>query len=156
MAEHDVALPQGVRRGRLKNLALGIVLLLCGAAIGSVITAVVVERDAPTRGMKRPENVAELLAQRLKSKYGLNGDQEQKLLAIFKEHGKKLVDIRAEVQPRVEAEHEAVRKAVETVLTPEQASDWEKEFEQMRRAWHFRGGDWRSRSGDGPNSGDAR
>jgi hypothetical protein len=140
MAEHEAVLPPGVRRGWLRNLALGLVLLLCGAAIGSVVTAVVVERG-PFHGMKRPEHLSELIAHRIKTKYGLNDEQEQKLRGIFEEHGKKLADIRADVQPRVEAEHEALQKAVETVLTPEQASDWEKEFEQMRRAWHFRGGD---------------
>jgi Spy/CpxP family protein refolding chaperone len=116
------------------------VILLCGVAIGGVITAVVLE-PRPVHGMRRPERLPERIVQEMQDKYNLTDEQERQLLAIFEEHGKKLSDIRAEVQPRVEAEHEALRGAVEAVLTPEQAEQWRKEFEQMRRPWRLHGGE---------------
>jgi hypothetical protein len=142
MIENDVetAAAPVARRGRLRSLLLGVVLLACGAAIGSVTATVVIERQPP-HGVRRGEHLPELIAQKMKDKYGLTDDQKLRLQAIFEEHGKRLSDIRAEVQPRVEAEHDALRKGVETVLTPEQAADWRNEFEQMRRPWHLRGSD---------------
>jgi len=127
------------RRPWVRSLLLGIVILVCGGVIGSVVTAVVVERRPMYRSWKSgrlPENVAA----HMKKKYGLSDDQERRLVTIFKEHGEKLSEIRAEVQPRVDAEHEALRGAVETVLTPEQAEEWRNEFEQMRGPWHHRDG----------------
>ncbi len=126
------------RRARLRNLALGVIILLCGAAIGAVVTALVIER---THGMHKGDRLPELIAARMQEKYNLTDAQRGQLQAIFEEHRKKLSDIRAEVQPRVEAEHEALRRAVDDVLTPEQAEDWQREFEQWRRPWRLRGGE---------------
>jgi len=128
------------RRPWRRSLLLGFVILLCGGAIGSVITGVTIERR-PERGSRRPERVPEKIAERMQEKYGLTDDQTQKILVVMQEHGKKLSDIRAEVQPRIDAEHEALRIAVEAVLTPEQATRWREEFEQMRGPWHRSGGE---------------
>lgn len=138
MVEQDREQAPASRRVRLRSLVLGIVILLCGGAIGSVITALVIER-APSHGMRRPDHLPESIAQKMQEEYGLTDAQRQQLVTIFTEHGKKLADIRTEVQPRVEAEHEALRRAVDTVLTPEQAAQWREEFEQMRRPWRHRG-----------------
>ena len=130
--------PQAVprRRAWLPNLVLGLVILLCGVAMGSIVTAVVLRRP-PMHGMRRPEQLPDKIASEMRVKYGLNDEQEQRLRVVFTEHGEKLSDIRAEVQPRVEAEHEALRRAIEGVLTPEQASRWREEFEKMRAPWRF-------------------
>jgi Spy/CpxP family protein refolding chaperone len=128
------------RRAWRRSLVLGTVILLCGMAIGSVITAVVVE-PRPVHGMRRSDRLPERIVQEMQEKYNLTDEQKRQLLAIFEEHGKKLSDIRAEVQPRVDAEHEALRRGVEAVLKPEQAEQWRKEFEQMRRPWRPHGGE---------------
>jgi len=126
------------RRARLRSLVLGVIILLCGAAIGAVAAALVIER---MHGMHRGDRLPELIAARMQAKYNLTDAQRGQLQAIFEEHRKNLSDIRAEVQPRVEAEHEALRRAVDDVLTPEQAADWQEEFEKWRRPWHLRGGE---------------
>jgi Spy/CpxP family protein refolding chaperone len=125
------------RRPWVRSLVLGVVILLCGGAIGSVVTAVVLEQQ-PMHGMRRPDRLPQRIAEEMQRKYNLTDDQEQKILAIFEEHTNKLSAIRREVQPRVDAEHEAVRRSVEAVLTAEQAEQWRKEYEQMRRLWHPR------------------
>jgi Spy/CpxP family protein refolding chaperone len=127
------------RRPWRHSLVLGFVILLCGAAIGSVVTALVIE-ERPARG-RRTERLPEQIAEKMQRKYNLTDDQTKQILTVFQEHWKKLTEIRAEVQPRVEAEHEALRATVENILTPEQAAQWRKEFEQMRRPWHHSGGD---------------
>jgi hypothetical protein len=128
------------RRTWVRSLLLGMVILLCGAVIGSVITAVALEQR-PIHGIRRPDRLPERIAEDMRWKYKLTDEQERQIQAIFEEHGKKLSDIRAEVQPRVDAEHEALRRGVEAVLTPEQAGQWRQEYEHMRRLWHPRAGE---------------
>lgn len=123
-----------LRRPWRRNLALGLIILVCGAVIGSMITAVTLRRG-PMHEMRRMEDLPQKIASEMRREFGLSAEQEQQLKGIFEEHGKKLSDIRREVQPRVESEHESLRKAVETVLTPEQAGKWQKKFDQMRKPW---------------------
>lgn len=127
------------RRLWVRSLVLGIVILVCGGVIGSVVTAVAIGHRQPPRTW-RWDRLPEDIAKEMRGKYDLNQEQEQRLVTVFQEHREKLSGIRAEVQPRVEAEHEALRSAVEGILTPEQAAQWRTEFEQMRRPWHHREG----------------
>ena len=136
------------RRPWVRSLILGVVILLCGVAIGSVVTAVVL-KERPMHGTRRAGRLPERIAKQMQEKYGLTDAQEQQVLAIFQEHAKKLADIRAEVQPRVDVEHEALRRSVEAVLTPEQAAQWREEYERMQRLWH-------PRPGEPPASGEGR
>ncbi|MBX7258214.1 MAG: hypothetical protein K1Y02_17765 [Candidatus Hydrogenedentes bacterium] len=126
-------------RAWVRSLLFSLMILVCGAVIGSVGTAFVMQDrdDRPPR--HRPENMAQYIADDMEQKYGLNPEQKQKIFAVMEEHSKQLAAIRAEVAPRVEAEFEAVRKSVETILTPEQAKAWVVEYEKMRGKWRPRG-----------------
>lgn len=127
------------RRAWVRTLVFGVVILLCGVVIGGVATAVAL-RHFPVHGMMRPLHpLPERIASDMQHKYNLTDEQKERLRVIFDEHTKKLSVIRAEVQPRVEAEHEALRRGVETVLTPEQAEQWRAEYERMRSLWHSTG-----------------
>ncbi len=136
------------RRACVRSLLFSMMILVCGAAIGSLATALLMQRDEPRFG-HRPENMAQYIADEMERKYSLTPEQKQTILGVFEEHSKKLAEIRAEVGPRVEAEFDAVRKSVESVLTPEQAAEWSQEYEKMRHKW-------RPRGGDGPGSRDER
>jgi len=129
-----------IRRPWGRSLVLGFIILVCGAVMGSVITALVIE-ERPGRWTRHSERLPERIAEEMRAKYNLTDDQTNQILAVFQDHAKKLSEIRAEVQPRVEAEHEALRATVESILTPEQAAQWRSEFEQMRRPWRHSGGD---------------
>jgi len=135
--EVQVAAP---RRAWVRSLLFSMMILVCGAVIGGVATALFMQQNEPRFG-RRPENMAQYIADDMERKYSLTPEQKEKILAVFEEHSKKLGEIRAEVAPRVEAEFEAVRKSVETILTPEQAAAWSKEYEKMRSKWGHRGGD---------------
>jgi Spy/CpxP family protein refolding chaperone len=134
----------------LRSFLLGIAILICGAVIGSVITAVMLGKSPDRPEGWRPERTPARIAGEMREKYGLNEGQEAQLRTIFEDHWKTLSAIRAEVEPRVEAEHEALRKAVEIVLTAEQAAKWCEEFEKMRNRWRPRGGGMPSSSSGGP------
>lgn len=125
-------------RAWVRSLLFSMMILVCGAVIGSVGTAFYMkDRDVP-RPSHRPENMAQHIADDMERKYGLTSEQKQKVLSVMEEHSKKLAEIRAEVAPRIEAEFDEVRKSVETVLTPEQAQAWVPEYEKMRRKWRPR------------------
>ena len=96
------------RRAWVRSLLFSMMILVCGAAIGSLATALLMQRDEPRFG-HRPENMAQYIADDMEHKYSLTPEQKQKVLGVFEEHSKKLAEIRAEVGPRVEAEFEAVR-----------------------------------------------
>ena len=133
---NEIAVEPATRRPWLRSLLLGIVILICGSVIGSVTTAILLQPSSEHghRGDRLPQNIAE----RMQKKYGLTDDQRQRLQVIFDEHIKKLSAIRTEIQPRMDAEQEALRQSVEPVLTPDQAKRWREEYENMRKQWHQR------------------
>ena len=113
-----------------------VVILVCGALIGSVVTSVYYHHGHMPM-MHSPERLPEHIARNMQKKYKLVDKQEQQLETIFKEHTKKIMEIRSEIAPRMEAEHEALQRSVEGVLTPQQAEQWRKEFDRMRRLWRL-------------------
>lgn len=139
MDPEPAPVPAVPSRSRVRGLILGFVILLCGGAIGSVTTAVVLARQQPPPDHRRPERGPESIVQRMQHQYDLTDEQARELEGIFKEHWEKLSEIRGQVQPLVETEYEALQRSVESVLTPEQASQWRPEFEKKRRYWRSRG-----------------
>src|SRR5690606_11847700 len=124
--------PPPYRPSWARNLATGFVILLCGIAIGGIGTAVFLNRDrdnGPRSSGRGPEH----MVQRMQDEYGLSDDQVRQLQAVFKDHWEKLSAIRAEVQPRVDAEFGELQRTVESILTPSQAKEWRADFEQKRR-----------------------
>jgi uncharacterized protein HemX len=135
--EH-VPVPPLHRRPWSRSILLGFAILLSGIAIGAVGAAVVLDReqDRGTRRTRAPEG----LVQRMQAEYDLTDAQAAKLEGIFKEHWERLKAIRDKVQPLMDEEFEALRREVESVLTPGQAQRWREEFERRQRYWRSRGG----------------
>lgn len=164
MNEHEtqeMLIHPALKKLWLRNFFVGLAILLCGMVIGGILTAVSLKQTPERPEGWRHERIPERIAGEMREKYDLSETQETQLQAIFEAHWKTLSEIRAEVEPRVEAEHESLRKAVEEVLTPEQAAKWREEFEKMRSRWRPRGGGmppsstsspWRQRGGGIPPS----
>ena len=125
------------RRGWVHGFVLGTVILACGIVIGGVGTAVFLSQRS-THAMRHGDGMPERIASDMQAKYGLTDAQKQQLVTVFAEHEKRFSQIRAEVAPRMDAEHEALRQGVEAILTPGQAEQWRAEFERVRRPWHSR------------------
>ncbi len=123
----------------VRSALLGMAILICGAIIGGVVSAVMLKAP-PEHGFGRPERLPQEIADRMREKYRLSEEQTARIRAIFEEHADRFAAIRAEVHPRIEAAHESLRSAVEEVLTPEQTRAWREEFESMRRLWGPRRG----------------
>lgn len=138
-APEETPVTPAARRPWIHSVIYGVIILACGAAMGSVITAMVIERPAK-HGPHRGGNLPEQIVQKMRQDYSLTPEQCQKLKGVFEEHVKSLSAVRSEVQPKMDAIHEALRNSVEGVLTPEQAARWREEYENMRRPWHQRDG----------------
>lgn len=139
----EAAVPVPCRGPWVRNLVFGIVILVCGAVIGSVTTAVAVEKW-PSRGPHRRERIPESIAESMQRRYSLTDDQTCQVLEAFREHARRLSEVRAEVQPRLEAEHQALRQKMEGILTAEQAQEWRKEDDARWSRWRSRPGESRN------------
>lgn len=128
------------RRPRVRGILLGFVILACGIAIGGTTAAVVLDRDDDPGARRSGVHGPDRIVQKMREEYGLTDDQTERLKTVFREHWERLSAIRAEVQPRVDAEYEEMKREVEAVLTPEQAREWRQEFERKQRFWRSRAG----------------
>lgn len=134
---NEIPLVSGPRRPWLRSLLCGLAILVSGIVIGAVAAAVMLQ-NRPAKDSFFRERSPEKIAAHMQKEYGLDDDQKQKVQSVLADHMKRFSDMRSEMQPRIEAEHEAFRAAMEQVLTPEQAGRWRADFERMRRPWHDR------------------
>jgi Spy/CpxP family protein refolding chaperone len=127
----DSALPRP-RRRRLRTVLLGIVILVCGVVIGGALT---LHFRWPRLMLARQpwERIPEHIAERMRGELDLAVEQQREIERILAKHHGAMESIRVEVQPRVEAQIDSMRREIDAVLTPEQAARWSEHFERMRR-----------------------
>jgi hypothetical protein len=127
----DNPLPRPRRRW-MRTVLLGVVILLCGMVIGGALTLhfrwprLLLARHAWER---MPEHIAD----RMRGELELTEEQQREIERILARHHGAMESIRTEVQPRVEAQIDSMRREVEAVLTLEQANRWSEHFERMQR-----------------------
>jgi Spy/CpxP family protein refolding chaperone len=139
----DGALPMPRRRW-LRTVLLGIVILLCGIVIGGALT---LRFRWPRLLLAREpwERMPEHIAERMRAELGLTEEQEAQIEVILARHHGAMDSIRLEVQPRVEARIDSMRREINALLTPQQAAQWSEHFERMRH--HGPRGESRRRPG---------
>ena len=127
----DTALPRARRRW-LRTILLGIVILLCGMVIGGALT---LHFRWPRLLLARHswERMPEHIVERMRSELDLTAEQQREIEEILAKHHGAMESIRTEVEPRVEAQLDSMRREIDAVLTPEQAARWSEHFERMRR-----------------------
>ncbi len=131
--EANGSLPKPRRRWVRTGL-LGLVILLCGMIIGGALT---LHFRWPRLLLARQpwERMPEHIADRMREELGLTEEQQKEIQTILAKHHGAMESIRVEVQPRVEAQIDSMRREIDAVLTPEQARRWTERFEKMRRHW---------------------
>lgn len=127
-------LPPMPRRRRWRTLLVSLLLVVAGAAIGAALTVLVIVRQVQHR-VRHPEEFPPRAAARLQRYLELSDDQTRRVEAILGERQADLQEIRREVQPRVEAEIERIRREIEAVLDPRQAERWNTWLDQKRQTW---------------------
>jgi len=112
-------------------LLFGVVILLCGMAIGGGLTTKILWNRL-LYNIQHPEHVPVLIVKSMEKGLGLNAEQADQIRPIINAHFKNIHDIRREIRPRFDAELDGMRNEVAAVLTPEQAEHWKKGFDALR------------------------
>jgi Spy/CpxP family protein refolding chaperone len=129
----NAPLPRRRRRwGR--TVLLGALILACGMVVGAALT-MHLRWPRLLRAAHPWERAPERIVSRMSGQLDLTQEQETQIQGILAKHHLAMEGIRTEVEPRVEAQMDSMRREVEGVLTPEQARRWTDRFEKMRRHW---------------------
>ncbi len=118
------------RRRWLRQVLLGIVILACGVVIGGGLTIKVVW-DNWVYAARHPEAMPERSASRIKKRLDLSDAQTQQVHEILTRHNRVFMEIKREALPRVKKELDELRVEIETILSNEQAAEWNERFDMM-------------------------
>lgn len=129
-------LPAPPKKRRLTAIALGVVILLCGAMLGSGITLVHFKRTMDV--IHTPGEAAKRITDRMQRKLDLTPEQQRRVLAILRAREKSLRAILTGVEPRIEGELRKTREEVAAVLNPDQAQKWRSRFDTLHERWRRR------------------
>jgi hypothetical protein len=124
------------KRRRWRTVALGLIILLCGALLGSGATIIVVKHFFDV--VHTPGAAAKRITAQMRRKLDLSDEQTAKVRAILLKRESALRAIFAEMQPRLEEQLQRAREEVAAVLDPEQARDWQRRFDRMEERWKRR------------------
>jgi len=124
----------GRRPGRWPAILLGLSIFVCGMILGAG-GALILEKKIILHSLRHPEEFPERMTEHMQEKLGLSDLQSSRILLILTERQGRLQDLQREVQPRFEAEFEAVQKEISAVLDPEQARRYNTWFDQVRKTW---------------------
>jgi len=127
-------LPPIKKPRRWRAVLLGIIILICGALIGSGVTVIVIHKMV-LHAIRHPEQTPMRITNRIKSKLGLSDEQAARVREIIAARQKAIQAIRRDVQPRVERELEGAKEDVAALLNPEKARQWRERFDYLRKTW---------------------
>jgi hypothetical protein len=122
------------RPRRWSTILLAVLLFLAGGATGAALAVVfVVHRVAHM--IQQPQDVPPRLTAYLRRHLGLTDAQASQLRAILDHREAGLIQIRHDVDPRVQAEIAQLRSEVAAVMTDAQRPKWYEMFDHARDRW---------------------
>ncbi|AFM25007.1 hypothetical protein [Desulfomonile tiedjei] len=119
------------KRRRWRVVLLGIIILVCGVAIGAGGT-VVIMRHTVLHAIQHPEEAPQRIADRVRKKLGISDEKAVRIEEILSERQKKIQALRRQVQPQIDDELNQAREEVAALLNPEQAAKWRERFDKLR------------------------
>ena len=138
---------------KLRPVIFGVVLLMCGVAIGSGATILLVRSEA-NRAMRDPNWMTQRAAARLEKDLNLTANQAAQVREIFQAHRERVHAFRSQHGDRARQMFRELQRDIEEVLTPGQAEKFRARLQRARERT-FRNHDrWRGDRGDGPRDGD--
>jgi len=126
------SLPPRRKGRRWKTAGLGLLLLVCGAVMGSGIT-VLAARKLVVDAMRDPDRFPRFAAARAKRHLGLSDEQTSQVREILIRRFHAIRRIRAESRPRIEEQIARMNEEVAAVLDERQAARWRERVEAIRR-----------------------
>jgi hypothetical protein len=122
------------RRRRWRTWLFALFIFLGGAALGSALTAGAIFRSF-RHAMMHPEEAPQRITARLKSGLDLTNEQADQVRAIITRRQQSLMQIRRDVQPRVELELDQLESEIAAVLYAGQQEVWRTLATRFRRNW---------------------
>jgi len=135
-----------------RQLALGLVILLCGTAIGAG-GALLLGRKALVHTIRSRDPNPRELTGRMGERLDLTAEQRKRVEAIVSERMGAVREIREETRPRIGEQMELMQKEVGEVLTTQQKAEWREWFSEVQRARPGPPSGWRQRRPDGREGG---
>jgi DNA-binding NarL/FixJ family response regulator len=121
-------------RRRWRTALMALVIFLAGAVVGGGLTVVTIVhrvRDALAHPEQAPQRISAHLARSL----DLNDEQTQRVRQILTERQRALMALRAQMQPRVQAELELAFEQINQTLNSHQQQRWRRLFDDLTSKW---------------------
>lgn len=123
------------RTHRWRMAVSGLVILVAGITLGAAGTMLVV-KPTERRPPLNPRMAAEFTSRRMQDELELTPEQASQIDAILREHFEKLEKLREAARPKINEVFEAMKTAIDAVLTEQQRIDWEKATSRLEREFH--------------------
>ncbi|MCP4594024.1 MAG: hypothetical protein GY842_25100 [bacterium] len=122
------------RRRRLLHGLLALVIFVAGAITGGAVTVGFLKHHVH-QILTHPDEAAEHVASRLRSRLDLTDLQFEQVRSILLRRHAELEDIRREVFPRVRSELDAAHGEIAAVLNEQQREQWADHYDYVIRTW---------------------
>lgn len=141
-------------RRRLLPLALGLVILVSGIAIGA--GSVVLTGQKPPKPFghyHEPEERAERVARRMSERLELTADQSREIEVILKRRFTAMDEIVKTFHPRMAEQYRLMREEIDPLLTEEQRERWHEKLKKFENRVHLPPDRWGGRQDGSRHSG---
>jgi hypothetical protein len=122
------------RHSRRRHILMALVVFLGGAACGAAVASVMIARSIH-HVIHHPEEAAAHISARLSQRLNLTDEQSEQVRQIISRRQDALMDIRRDIQPRIEVELSALEEEIAGVLSDEQREKWHALADDFRGHW---------------------
>jgi hypothetical protein len=126
--------PPMSRRRRWRRWLLSLLIFIGGAVFGSALTAGAIFRGVH-RAITHPEEAPARITARLSRRLDLSAEQQAKVRQIIARRQASLMEIRRDVQPRIELQLDGLEGEIMAVLNGEQQEKWRVMVTTFRQTW---------------------
>jgi hypothetical protein len=113
---------------------MAFVIFLGGAACGAAVATVAFKR-AMHHAIQNPHDMSAHITGRLADMLDLTDEQAEQVREIILRRHNGLIDIRRDIQPRLEAELAALEAEIAAVLNEDQRTKWHAHAASVRAHW---------------------
>lgn len=119
-----------------RRILLGVIILVCGIAIGAGGSAIILRNALRTQmlhAMRHPERAPAAMVERMQRELHLSPKQAEQVEAIITQRFLAIEQIREKTRPRIDEQLGLMKEEVLKVLDKAQGREWLKGLEKFRR-----------------------
>lgn len=117
-----------------RRVLMVLLIFLGGAACGAAVATMAV-RHAVHHTIQGPDTISAHITSRLAGMLDLTDDQSVQVREIILRRHNALIDIRRDIQPRLEAELAVLEEEIAAVLNEQQRTKWHAHAASVRAHW---------------------